>query len=144
MQLQIIEREPQVIWESKSGRFLAAADGILLKSAPDAKDMLVIRDHSGQTLKPGALVEKKAIRTAQGLQTLLPETRAFDYTVERGIALAGPNGCPVYFGLGGDLNVKVINMEALVRELQRQGQSAIEYIDVRFETRPLYRQAGQP
>ena len=136
--VDIQERMPQIVWEASKGRFLVDDEGVVLKPANELQDMLIIKDGDrtnvqlGQTLPIAA-----AIETAQGLRALLGDMRVFGYTHEKGIIANNPAGYQVFFGVGGDLELKVALLAALEAEVARN-HVYIDYIDVRFEERPVY------
>ncbi len=143
--VEMQEREAQAVWEAKNGRYLVDKEGFVLKAAQAGQDMPLIRDQGDQMLKPGDKdkVNKLAVQAARHLYELISEARVFDYIPDKGIALTDPNGWPIYFGTEGDMSVKVANLEALRREIQRLGVK-VEYVDLRFEQAPLYREARRP
>lgn len=137
------ERIPQIVWETSNGRFLVDAEGVVLQAAQTTQDKLLIRDYGGPPVNPGDIVEKRAIETAQQLQALLGDTTAFYYTHDKGITWREPHGWEVFFGLGGDLSVKVANLWAIVRKIKAEGLD-VSYIDVRFESSPRHGPIRQP
>jgi hypothetical protein len=161
VRITVQEREAQAVWETANGRFLVDSAGRALKTVPSAdKEALVIRDRTGQLLKiceqaptptpekgkekavESCAANKAAVQTVIALRPLLGDVRIFDYYQDKGISVTSPNGWPVYFGLGGDLELKVANLRALLGEIAGRGLSKIDYIDVRFEKSPLYRQGN--
>ncbi len=136
------EREPVAVWEARNGRFLVDAEGVVLKETSRLDDFVLIRNLKSEQVKPGDKVATAPIQTAIELHTLRPQIRLVDYAPESGISLDGPNGWRVLIGLGGDVAAKLTNLDALVRQLQHEGVTSVEYIDVRVEQGPLYRAAS--
>ena len=138
LMVDITERNPQIVWEAANGRFLVDDEGIVLKPTEDLEEMIVIKDGERASVQLGqALPIVAAIQTATALRALLGHVRVFGYTAEKGIISNNPEGYQVFFGVGGDLALKVATLNALIAEIARD-HVYIDYVDVRFEKSPVY------
>jgi hypothetical protein len=63
--------------------------------------------------------------------------QVFGYTRDKGVIVNDSRGYQVFFGVEGDMKLKVACYHALAEQVAANGES-IDYIDVRFEKSPFY------
>lgn len=138
--IQVVEREPKLIWHTRDAAFLVDGEGKVLQwaSGLESGNDLHVYDLDNVPLRPGDMVDASPVRTVIALHDLMPEVRRFDYTAERGISIMTAQGWRAYFGNDEALETKVNNLKSMLDTMVAQGVQA-EYIDLRFVSSPYYR-----
>jgi len=139
VQIRIEERNARFVWRTGSKAFVVDGAGWVLEADDGSHDeLLSIRDVDEPSLQAGDRVSQVALETADGLHTLLPDARAFEYSGASGITLVDVRGWRICFGDNQRLAEKVVNMQVLLQQIAGSGAS-VEYIDLRFVDSPYYR-----
>ncbi|MHB1354913.1 MAG: cell division protein FtsQ/DivIB [Anaerolineae bacterium] len=135
-----LEEEPaRWAWESGGRFWWVKEDGSVIGEMPDASRLFVIHDINRVYSAPGEYIPGFPWRLASDMLQALPVIPAFDYTPGEGlIVYVTDQQWPVYLGNDGDARVKAALLRALVGTLV-QSQTAVGYIDLRNESRPLYK-----
>ena len=139
VQIRIEERNARFVWRTGSMAYMVDGAGWVLEADDGSHDeLLSIRDVDKLSLQAGGRVSQVALETADGLHTLLPNARAFEYSAASGITLVDVRGWRMCFGDNQRLAEKVVNMQVLLQQIVGSGASA-EYVDLRFVDSPYYR-----
>ncbi len=139
VQVKVQERLVAYQWRSGGYAYLVDEEGLVLGPDDGARQALpVIQDQDDGPLAPGDRVDLGVVRTIQQLCALLPEATVFQYSEATGVSLTGQQGLVIHFGDDQNLQTKVANMKAMLREIASRGDSA-QFIDVRFVGGPYYR-----
>jgi cell division septal protein FtsQ len=134
------ELEDTVVWESGGTYWWLDADGRVLGTLDDPRDLVVVRDVAGFESEPEDQIIGPPWQLLRDMTHALPDVRAYDYTREEGLILYVTDGMwPVYLGHDGKAQDKVALMGALVDRLTQQGLD-VQYIDMRNERRAAYKQ----
>lgn len=138
VRIQVMERQPVVTWVSGGIQAAVDEDGVILPAQAVNPEAVVIEVQAGGPAQPGLQVDERAIAVARELHELRPDMGRFLLSADRGVAIVTPQGWPVYFGWETtDLSHKVAVLERVTPVLLREG-TAVEFIDLRFPTRPYY------
>jgi len=134
--IEILERQPQAIWQRDEARYWVDDLGVVLPLRSELEGMLLIQDLRTGPLGVGDHIDHEIITSALELRQLLPEATAFQYSEDKGL-IFDQRGYPIYFGTG-DMAEKVAILNALLQELSSEGIKP-EFVDVRFKESPCYK-----
>jgi cell division septal protein FtsQ len=134
--IEVVERQPQGIWQRGEARYWFDDLGIILPLRGELEGMLLIQDLRTGPLEVGDRIDPEVITSALDLRQLLPEATAFQYSEDKGL-IFDQRGYPIYFGTG-DMAEKVAILNALLQELASEGIKP-EFVDVRFKESPCYK-----
>ena len=136
--IRVVERQARVVWQWQDRRFWVDDHGVVLQPRGTLPDALIVQDAGPAPPRLGGRVEAEAIVAAQQLRDLRPRLRAVSYRPDQGLVLESEVGGPVYLGVGNDMALKLAILEALEKDLGKQGIRPA-YIDLRYPERPTYR-----
>lgn len=134
--IEVLERQPQIIWQRGEARYWVDDLGIILPLRGELEGMLLIQDLRTGPLEASDRIDPEVITSALDLRRLLPEATAFQYSEDKGFSF-DQRGYPIYFGTG-DMAEKVAILNALLQELASEGIKP-EFVDVRFKESPCYK-----
>jgi cell division septal protein FtsQ len=136
--IEIVERQPRVIWQQGEKRYWVDEEGTVLLARGELPDATVIVDLDEQPIQPGDRVDPLVIAGAQKLHSLLPELSTVQYASPMGINFQSEQGWPIYLGQGEDMEQKVATMKALLQEIAAKGIQP-QFVDLRFKGSPYYK-----
>ncbi len=136
--IRVTERQAQVVWQWRDQRFWVDDHGVVLRPRTALPEALIVYDGSPTPPQLGGRVDAQAVIAAQQLRDLRPRLRAVTYDPQQGLTLESSGGWPVYLGVGDDMALKLAILEALEKDLRKQGIRPA-YIDLRYPERPTYR-----
>jgi cell division septal protein FtsQ len=136
--IHVVERQARVVWQWQNQQFWVDDHGVVLNPRGALPEALVIRDTGAAPPRLGGRVDAQAVIAAQQLRGLRPELQAVTYDRDRGLVLESKRGWPIYLGTGDDMALKLAILEALEKDLNKQGIQPA-YIDLRYPGRPTYR-----
>lgn len=136
--VNVVERQPQVVWQQGEKRYWIDAEGNVLSARGDLPEATVIVDLGERPVQPGDRVDPQVIAGAQKLRSLLPEVTAVQYASHTGISLQSEQGWPIYLGQGEDMEQKVAIMKAMLQEIAAKDIHP-QFIDLRFKGSPYYK-----
>lgn len=136
--IQVVERQPQVIWQQGEKRYWIDEEGTVLTARGELTGATVIVDLDERPVQPGDRVDPQVIAGAQKLRSLLPELAAVQYAPRTGISFQSEQGWPIYLGQGEDMEQKVAIMNALLQEIAAKGVQP-QFMDLRFKGSPYYK-----
>lgn len=134
--IEVLERQPQMIWQWHETRYWVDDVGIILPMKGELEGMLLIQDLRTGPLEVGDRIDPEVIASALELRQLLPEATAFQYSEDKGFSF-DQRGYTIHFGTG-DMGEKVAILNALLQELASEGVKP-EFVDVRFKDSPCYK-----
>jgi cell division septal protein FtsQ len=152
--VEIIEREPKVIWRTSQGPLLVDEEGVIIATAETLPGqpagqlaLLEILDQDQQGLAPGMTVDRRAITLAKRLSVLLPAAglpvKGFQYSARVGLMALTEPGVQVLFGVDGPAETRVSDLLTVLEVARRRGDQ-VRLVDVRPEGRPYYQPAVTP
>jgi cell division protein FtsQ len=144
--IHVQERKPVARWQVGTTMVLVDEDGRVLSAAKPSDSQVLVRDQRdarGAPPRPGETVPADAVRAALDLSELLPQqwqptSGVFDYAVETGVSVSTRQGWRVRFGDSDELPWKVLVLQTLAAEIEREG-ARVQIVDVRYPGRPFYR-----
>ena len=137
--IQVVERQAQLVWQWQDQQFWVDSQGVVLQPRGTIPDALLVQDENADPPRLGGRVDARAVAAAQQLHELRPQLQVVTFS-DRGLVLESQEGWPIYLGIGDDIALKLAILEALEKDLKKQGIQPA-YIDLRYPQRPTYRQA---
>jgi cell division septal protein FtsQ len=148
--IQVREREPALMWEQDDNRYWVDLNGHLMVVRRDLPNLLRVVNE-GEAIPfqcPGPrcaeqdeiTIDPDIVRGAQHLKTLRGNIDVLYYDPVRGLSYLDGRGWRGYFGVGTDMDRKLIIYETLVANLESRGLRPL-YIDVSHPDAPYYRLA---
>lgn len=150
LEISVVEREP-LARIPYYGYFVSVdAGGIALALAQDqpAEDLAIVTGvSSSQVILGQAYPAPKLAAALNCLSYLSPEARRRISEVHLGdkeeLTMYTLDGVTIYVGQGGDLQAKMRLLEAILQEAGNK-KFALEYIDLRYEGKPVFKQKNYP
>jgi len=136
--IAVTERAPVMAWDQRGQRFWVDEQGQLMQARQEKADLLVILSQESEELTPGARIPSQVLAGAQQLRSLRPNIVSLYYDRENGLSYQDGRNWRAYFGLGQDMNQKLVIYEALVDDLMARDLQP-EYISVINKEKPYYR-----
>ncbi len=140
--LEIVERQPMAVWSDAGRPWWISADGIAYAPHGEWPGVVQVESEvqvlaiSEDPLAPAISVE--VLQAAAVLSSLIPEANPLQFDPVRGLGFEDPRGWSAYFGMGGDMVVKVRMYAALAANLTARGiQPAL--VSVEDAAAPYYR-----
>ncbi len=133
--VQIVEREPVLVWKTGSATYGVSADGDFFPLPHPADTLPVIQGAlpQGTTTKiPAAVLDGAKALFAQS-----PDITTLGYLPQRGLVWADPQGRRVAFGTGGEMETRWRIYQALIAALDARGIFP-QTVDVQFPAAPTY------
>ena len=141
------EREPALVWEQGGERYWVDVNGNLMRLRQDLPNLVRVVNE-GEAIPfscpgPGCPVGSKVtvnpavVLGAQQLKTLRSNIDMLYYDPVRGLSYQDGRGWRGYFGIGTNMDLKLVIYETLVDNLQQRGITPI-YIDVSNPDAPFY------
>ncbi|MCB8944696.1 MAG: FtsQ-type POTRA domain-containing protein [Ardenticatenaceae bacterium] len=156
--IRIKEDSPIAIWQEGGRQFWITRDGRLIPARGEAIDLPVIVSEmsivaeaaanaaagEGEEMTPDTLpqtslafVPLSILEGVLQLRGLRPDVSQFYYRPSGGLSFDESEGWRVYFGVGQDMQQKMVVYQAIVTELQAR-ELAPEYISVSNQEKPYY------
>jgi hypothetical protein len=134
--IEVVERQPSVVWESEEGRWWIDAEGQIFPWSSGATGCRRIQ---------GPLPRTKGGRLAAPVQEALDDLwvagvdqeLALDYVLGRGFSFVDERGWRVVLGEGDGMAQRLRLLDGLTAHLLARGAEPT-YIDVRFVDAPFY------
>ncbi|MBN1311211.1 MAG: FtsQ-type POTRA domain-containing protein [Anaerolineae bacterium] len=141
------EREPALVWEQGGERYWVDVNGNLMRLRQDLPNLVRVINE-GEAIPfscpgPGCPEEDKVtvdpavVLGAQQLKTLRSNIDMLYYDPVRGLSYQDGRGWRGYFGIGTNMDLKLVIYETLVDNLQQRGITPIS-IDVSNPDAPFY------
>jgi hypothetical protein len=130
VQVQLSDRLPRFLWQTRDGKYWVDDDGIALRVRFNAPDILTMIDHDSTGTKIGERVNAEAFNAAVSLRNLWPDgPRTFEWSKAHGLAVRDTHGWLVYIGSANQMADKLAALKIVTAQLLKT-QHAIAYIDV--------------
>jgi len=136
--VRVVERQARVVWQWQDQQFWVDDHGVVLTPRGTLPEAVIVRDTGTAPPRLGGRVDAQAVVAAQQLRDLRPRLGAVTYQPDRGLVLESAGGWAIYLGVGDDMALKLAILDALEKDLRRQGVRPA-YIDLRYPERPTYR-----
>lgn len=134
--IEVVEREPQIVWQSGEARYWVDKEGVVLPIRGELEGMPIVEDVDQIAIQPGERVDPRVVSSARKLKFLLPDVSVLRYSRSKGISFLHEGGWPIYLGIG-DMEEKVAILKALVQRLSAEGIKP-GFIDLRFKESPFF------
>lgn len=144
------EREPAIVWQQSGKGYWVDVRGHLMLQRRDLPNLVrVINEGEAIPFQcPGPRcanqdsisIDTDVVLGTQHLKTLRPNIDVLYYDPSRGLSYQDGRGWRGYFGVGTDMDTKLVIYETLVDELMARGIQPV-YIDVSNPDAPFYRVA---
>jgi cell division protein FtsQ len=142
VELEVVERQPMAVWTDAGRPWWISADGIayaphgewpgVVEVVSETQVLAISEDPLAPAI-PGEVLQAAAV-----LSSLIPEANPLQFDPARGLGFEDPRGWQAYFGMGGDMVVKVRMYRALADNLTARGiQPAL--VSVEDAAAPYYR-----
>ncbi len=134
VRIEVVEREPLVVWKIGGQEFWVDSEGITMPiagSAP-APDLPVLWDLDGSTAASDGRLDPQLIASLRQVKQQTPEVTDFGYDRVNGLQFRFPSGSFVYLGHPEGMAKRVASLLVLHQSLASQGQAPAE-INWRFE-----------
>ncbi len=144
--ITIQERQAAALWQVADTKYIVDDEGFVLGEAPSSGPVpeFCIIHSDGQPLQAGHRVDAEAIQLASRLTETLPQTlgmkaQRFEFLTRGGLVVVTDKGWRARFGDMDDFDFKLAVWKELLAEAA-QLQMKPQHVDLRFGTRPFYRQ----
>jgi hypothetical protein len=122
VQILVVEREPALIWE-QSVRVWVDVNGIVMKQREDRPDLLrIVVPNATEPLDVGARIPQSIIDGALYLKRRYSNIDVLLYDSLKGLGYRDGRGWTVWFGDGAEMDVKLLNYNAIVEAIVAQVQ----------------------
>ena len=148
--IQVKEREPALVWEQGGTRYWVDVRGNLLPQRQDLPNLVRILSESSAVPVgcpgfdcPGDIeghvsIERDVVEGALQLKTLRANIDSLYYDPISGLSFDDERGWRAYFGVGTNMERKMLIYEAIANNLAARGLEPV-YIDVSNPEAPFYR-----
>jgi len=136
--IAISERAPILVWDQRGDRFWVDERGRLMQARQQSDELLIIYSQDAETLFVGDRLPAEVMEGALQLQRLRPNIDALYFSRENGLSYQDGRNWRAYFGVGTDMNQKLVVYETLVETLMARDLQP-EYISVINKDKPYYK-----
>jgi hypothetical protein len=146
--IQVVERQPVLIWQMGNQQFSVDASGVLITQVQEPQSLPVVTDEhqldaTGRPFAPGGKIDPAIVKMARQLLERLPrELGISNFSLQNtsayGMVVISADGWLARFGGPQDLGTKIQMLGAILR-IAQQRQQALALVDLRFGFYPYYR-----
>jgi cell division septal protein FtsQ len=124
----INEREPALIWEQGNFRVWTDINGIVMFQREERTDLLriVSRQENIEPLGVGSTIDREVIAGALQLKAKFPSIEVLLYDPIKGLGYEDGRNWIVWFGVGTNMEMKVLVYDAIVRSYY----PAIQFLEI--------------
>jgi len=142
--LKIQERQPVLVWQTRSQTYWADAEGVLFPARARLSDLPTI-NASGPLPIQGEppRLDSEWVTLAQVLANEWPDVKTLDYAPTTGLSFAHPRAGRVLIGDLKDLPAKLAVLRSLLRHFETH-KIQVEYVDLRLPQQPYYKPQVSP
>jgi cell division septal protein FtsQ len=142
VKIHVVERKPVVEWNDAGRIWWISLDGVAFIQHGTWPELVQVST-SEPTLKISKepldpVIAPWVVNAAVRLNSRLPEIPILKYEKERGLWLEDSNGWRVYFGIEGDMDLKVDIYRAMVEQLSEK-HARIDLVSLENQAAPYYR-----
>jgi hypothetical protein len=141
VEITLEERLPMVEWDDAGRKWWLSADGVAMlrmgewPGAVQVASTTPVLSFSSDPTQ--AVISADILQSAVSLHQHAAEHGSLVYDPLHGLGFIDERGWSVYFGIDGDMGLKVLVYQALAQELVRQGLS-VSFVSVEDQTAPYY------
>jgi cell division septal protein FtsQ len=143
VEIDVTERQPAIAWDDGGRKWWISNEGVAFLDHGDWPDLVtVVSDQPVLNISDDPLakvIPDKILVAASVLSSQLPKGTALRYDPVYGLGFDDPKGWTAYFGVDGDMLMKVRLYKALAAQMADQGIQA-EMVSVKDPSTPYYRQ----
>jgi cell division protein FtsQ len=143
VEIDVTERQPAIAWDDAGRKWWISQQGVAFLDHGDWPDLVTVVSEepvlniSGDPL--AKVIPDKILVAATVLSAQLPKGTTLRYDPVNGLGFDDPNGWTAYFGVDGDMVMKVRLYQALSGQLAKKGIHA-SLVSVKDPTTPFYRE----
>ena len=141
IEVQVQERFPAVEWNDAGRIWWLSADGVAYVQHGDGKNLVKIHsEEAGLNVKENPtdpVVDPGLLRAVASLSKHLPEVQSWKFDAEHGLGFLDAHGWQVYFGMSGDIPMKVRTYLSIADKLAADNIQA-KTISVEDQAAPYY------
>jgi hypothetical protein len=143
VEVDVTERKPVIAWDDGGRRWWISRDGVAFLDHGSWPDLItVVSDQAVLNISDDPLakvIPDKILVAASVLSAELPKGTTLRYDPVYGLGFDDPKGWTAYFGVDGDMVMKMRLYQALAAQLAEQGIQA-NMVSVKDPSTPYYRQ----
>ncbi len=143
VEIDVTERTPVVAWDDNGRRWWISSEGVAFLDHGQWPDLIkVVSDQPVLNIGDDPLakvIPDKILVAASVLSAQLPKGTTLRYDPVYGLGFDDPKGWTAYFGVDGDMLMKLRLYKALAAQLADQGIQA-NMVSVKDPSTPYYRQ----
>lgn len=141
IEISLEERLPMVEWNDGGRKWWLSADGVAMLRMGDWPGAVQIASRAPvlafSSDPTQAVISPDILMAAISLHQHAAELGSLLYDPQHGLGFEDERGWSVFFGIEGDMELKVLVYEALAQELVRQGLQ-VSFVSVEDQTAPYY------
>lgn len=130
--IDVVERQPVVLWQVAGQVFWVDADGMVLPVAGSSDSLPALIDLDGSSVGPQGRADSQMVAAVLELRKHLPEVDRVAWSKDRGLHFVTPDGTLVVLGQNTRLAERVQQLVSLKSEIAAEGRQASE-IDLRLD-----------
>jgi cell division protein FtsQ len=128
--VDILERQPQIIWQRNTESYWIDTDGIFFRARVNLPQLPLIRDLDQSPVSVGQAAQPNAVAAYWALREAMPESaRVLEWSAARGLAFTDERGWKIYLGDASGMPGKIATLRGLVKQLVAQNVK-IKFIDM--------------
>ena len=130
MMVNIVERQPEVVWVHGAENYCVDADGIVFRARTNMPPLPVIHDVDQGAVKVGQRVSSTAIAAFHAFREAWNDgPRQVEWSSARGLAFTDEHGWKIYLGDAEEMAGKLAKLRVLVPQLVAQN-TRVRFIDL--------------
>ena len=130
--IQIIEREPVLIYGHNGKGYWVDTEGHIFPAAVTRDDLPVLIDEDGSAKDETAILSPVIRQTIHQISEAIPETTEFHYRKVYGLFFISPEGWRVYLGDAENIETKLAMWQTLHQQLLQENR-AVQVVDLRYD-----------
>jgi hypothetical protein len=137
VQIIIEEREPALVWEQAGVASWIDLQGRVMTQREDRPTLLRVTMDETVSGTAGGSIDAAIVTGAVQLHALLPNAATLRYHPDKGLGYTDARGWMVWFGVGADMQQKILIYNAIVEAIQARGEIPAE-INIVNPDAPVY------
>lgn len=130
--IDVVERQPVLLWQTAGQIFWVDADGTVLPVAGSSDPLPALIDVDGSSVSPEGKLDRQMVAAVLELRRHLPELDRVVWSRDRGLHFVTSDGTLVVLGQNTRLATRVQQLVSLQSEIAAEGNHARE-IDLRLD-----------
>lgn len=141
VEITLVERAPMVEWDDAGRKWWLSVDGVAMLRMGEWPGAVRVTS-STPVLSFGsdptqAVIAQDILQAAVSLHQHATEAGSLIYDLQHGLGFEDDRGWPVYFGIDGDMAMKMLVYQSLAQEIERRGLR-VNFVSVEDQTAPYY------